>query len=67
VVSRLLSCAVSRHLLLDCVVPGAGAFEIAVHEALQKLKVTVPGRARLGIQVRWRRRRRMMMMMMMMM
>ena len=33
------------------VVPGAGAFEIAVHTALMDYKKTVKGRARLGIQV----------------
>jgi chaperonin GroEL (HSP60 family) len=34
-----------------CVLPGAGAFELAVSEALVKLKPTVTGRARLGVQV----------------
>eukprot|EP00042_Codosiga_hollandica_P056453 m.813097 g.813097 ORF g.813097 m.813097 type:complete len:532 (-) comp59355_c0_seq2:104-1699(-) len=34
----------------NCVIPGAGAFEIAVSEALLKLKPTVSGRARLGVQ-----------------
>ena len=33
------------------VVPGAGAFEIAVYSALMDYKRTVKGRARLGIQV----------------
>ena len=30
--------------------PGAGAFEIAVHSALSEFKKTVKGRARLGIE-----------------
>ena len=42
------------HHAADCVIPGAGAFEIAAYEALQKVKLTVPGRARLGIQARRR-------------
>jgi len=42
--------AVKNAIEDNCVIPGAGAFEIAASEALQKLKVTVPGRARLGIQ-----------------
>jgi len=33
-----------------CVVPGAGAFEIAAHAELMKFKETVKGRARLGVQ-----------------
>uniref|UniRef100_A0A4D5RA11 T-complex protein 1 subunit zeta n=1 Tax=Scolopendra viridis TaxID=118503 RepID=A0A4D5RA11_SCOVI len=33
-----------------CIVPGAGAFEIAAHAQLMKFKNTVKGRARLGIQ-----------------
>jgi len=33
-----------------CVIPGAGAFELAVYNSLMKLKDTVPGRARLGVQ-----------------
>ena len=32
----------------DCIVPGAGAFEVAAHAALIKHKETVKGRARLG-------------------
>ena len=35
-----------------CVVPGAGAFEVAAHAELMKFKDTVKGRARLGVQVR---------------
>ena len=35
-------------MLTDSIVPGAGAFEIAVHAALVKHKETVKGRARLG-------------------
>jgi len=33
-----------------CVVPGAGAYEVAAHAALKKFMETVKGRARLGIQ-----------------
>nr|XP_054748854.1 T-complex protein 1 subunit zeta-like [Lytechinus pictus] len=33
-----------------CVVPGAGALEVAIYAALQKFKETVKGRARLGVQ-----------------
>lgn len=33
-----------------CVVPGAGAYEVAAHAALKKYAETVKGRARLGIQ-----------------
>ena len=33
-----------------CVLPGAGAFEIAAHAELMKFKDTVKGRARLGVQ-----------------
>ena len=33
------------------VVPGAGAFEIAIYAALMEYKKSVKGRARLGIQV----------------
>lgn len=33
-----------------CVVPGAGAFEVAAQMALQKNKLQVKGRARLGVQ-----------------
>jgi T-complex protein 1 subunit zeta len=34
----------------DCTVPGAGAFEVAVFLALEKFKMTVSGRARLGVK-----------------
>ena len=33
------------------VVPGAGAFEVAVNAALTEFKMSVKGRARLGVQV----------------
>lgn len=33
-----------------CVVSGAGAFEVAVHDALIKHKPSVKGRAQLGVQ-----------------
>ena len=32
----------------DCVLPGAGAFEIAAYQELMKYKDSVKGRARLG-------------------
>ena len=35
-------------------VPGAAAYEVAAHIALKKYLETVKGRARLGIQVRYR-------------
>ena len=35
----------------ECVVPGAGAFEIAVCDALDSFKNTVASRARLGVKV----------------
>lgn len=38
--------------MTGCVVPGAGAFEIAAHSELMKFKPTVKGRAQLGVQVR---------------
>lgn len=34
----------------ECVIPGAGAFEVKAHDALVKLKPSVKGRARLGVQ-----------------
>jgi len=34
----------------NCVLPGAGAFEIAAYQELMKYKDTVKGRARLGVQ-----------------
>lgn len=37
-------------ILSECVVPGAGATEIATHRELMKYKETVKGKARLGIQ-----------------
>ena len=46
-----------RHILVqnefftDCIVPGAGAFEIAVCDALDSFKNTVASRARLGVKV----------------
>lgn len=36
--------------LIECVIPGAGAFEVAASAALMKFKETVKGRARLGVQ-----------------
>jgi T-complex protein 1 subunit zeta len=34
----------------QALVPGAGAFELAAHEDLQTFKLTVPGRAKLGVE-----------------
>ncbi|KAI8782797.1 T-complex protein 1 subunit zeta, partial [Biomphalaria glabrata] len=34
----------------NCVIPGAGAFEIAAYQELMKFKDSVKGRARLGVQ-----------------
>lgn len=42
--------AVKNAIEDGCVVPGAGAFEIAAHYALTELKNTVATRARLGVQ-----------------
>merc|ERR1712179_890133 len=42
--------AVKNALEDGCVIPGAGAYEIATHIALKKFLETVKGRARLGIQ-----------------
>ncbi|KAI0208781.1 T-complex protein 1 subunit zeta [Lamellibrachia satsuma] len=42
--------AVKNAIEDGCVIPGAGAFEIAAHAALMKFKDTVKGRARLGVQ-----------------
>ena len=36
--------------MAGCVVPGAGAFEVACHSALSEYAKTVKGRARLGVQ-----------------
>lgn len=35
---------------LGCVVPGAGAVEVAIAEALGTYKHSIKGRARLGVQ-----------------
>jgi len=42
--------AVKNAMEDNCVVPGAGAFEVAANVALKKFADTVKGRARLGIQ-----------------
>merc|ERR1712183_887867 len=42
--------AVKNAIEDGCVVPGAGAYEVATHVALKKFLETVKGRARLGIQ-----------------
>ncbi|WP_411027334.1 TCP-1/cpn60 chaperonin family protein, partial [Salmonella sp. s54925] len=42
--------AVKNALDDGALVPGAGAFEVAVHASLMEYKKTVKGRARLGIQ-----------------
>lgn len=38
---------------IDCVLPGAGAFEIAAYQELMKYKNEVKGRARLGRHTYW--------------
>merc|ERR1719379_48685 len=35
----------------ECVIPGAGAFEIAAHVHLEQFKKTVQGKPRLGVQI----------------
>merc|ERR1719209_1190090 len=42
--------AVKNALEDECVVPGAGAYEVACHTVLKKFLETVKGKARLGIQ-----------------
>ncbi|XP_048775150.1 T-complex protein 1 subunit zeta-like [Ostrea edulis] len=42
--------AVKNAIEDDCVLPGAGAFEIAAYQELMKFKNEVKGRARLGVQ-----------------
>jgi len=42
--------AVKNAIEDGCVLPGAGAFEIAAYQELMKYKDTVKGRARLGVQ-----------------
>lgn len=42
--------AVNNAIEDGCVIPGAGAYEIAAHAALVKFKEEVKGRARLGVQ-----------------
>jgi len=42
--------AVKNAIEDKCVVPGAGAFQIAAHDALLKFKPSVKGRAQLGVQ-----------------
>merc|ERR1719159_753907 len=42
--------AVKNAIEDNCVLPGAGAFEIAAYQELMKYKDTVKGRARLGVQ-----------------
>ncbi|XP_076340235.1 chaperonin containing TCP1 subunit 6 [Tachypleus tridentatus] len=42
--------AVKNAIEDGCIVPGAGAYEIAAHAALSKYKMEVKGRAQLGVQ-----------------
>ncbi|KAH7956217.1 hypothetical protein HPB52_007326 [Rhipicephalus sanguineus] len=37
-------------ICLSCVVPGAGAFELAAHAALTAMRPTIEGKAQLGVQ-----------------
>jgi T-complex protein 1 subunit zeta len=43
--------AVENTINDQCVIPGAGAFEIAAHEHLETFKKTVKGKARLGVEI----------------
>ena len=42
--------SIRSHSTAGCVVPGAGAMEVAASMALHSLKTSVHGRARLGVQ-----------------
>ena len=42
---------VANLVFVDCVVPGAGGFQVAAYDALMKFKSSVKGRAQLGVQV----------------
>lgn len=42
--------AVKNAITEGCVIPGAGAFEVALHRHLLEFKKTVKGRAKLGVQ-----------------
>ena len=44
--------AVKNAIEDECVLPGAGAFEIAAYQELMKYKNEVKGRARLGMSLR---------------
>ena len=47
----LFCLSIQNHIsLLGCVIPGGGAFEIVAHQALNRYKEQVKGRARLGVQ-----------------
>jgi hypothetical protein len=46
-----LSIFANWRVLVDCVVAGAGAFELAVSTELYKILPTISGRARLGVKV----------------
>merc|ERR1711865_122942 len=43
--------AVANTIEDECVIPGAGAFEIAAHVHLDKFKRTIQGKARLGVEI----------------
>eukprot|EP00921_Rhytidocystis_pertsovi_P021548 GHVQ01034381.1.p1 GENE.GHVQ01034381.1~~GHVQ01034381.1.p1 ORF type:complete len:623 (+),score=106.73 GHVQ01034381.1:436-2304(+) len=43
--------AVKNVLVDKCVIPGCGAFEIAAYDQLQKLKKTITGKAKLGVDI----------------
>lgn len=45
-----LACLDSLFPPIGCVVPGAGAVEVAIAEALINYKLSIKGRARLGVQ-----------------
>ena len=48
---KTFSVIVMYFIFADCVVPGAGGFQIAAYDALMRYKSSVKGRAQLGVQV----------------
>jgi len=43
--------AVKNTIQDECIIPGAGSFEVALHNDLMKFKQTVKGKQKLGVQV----------------
>ena len=50
VIVQLSSCSAVCHDVAGCILPGAGAFEIAAHHELIMFKNQVKGRASLGTE-----------------